>query len=66
MSANVGNIDRIARAVLGVILLILPFISGFGGLGTTISVIVGVVMLATSGMRFCPIYRLIGVNTCKL
>lgn len=66
MTANVGNIDRILRAVVGVILLLLPIMGSVTGGMAWLSGIVGVVMLATAGMRFCPAYRLLGVNTCKL
>lgn len=70
MSANVGSIDRAFRFVLGLVLLALPFISGItlfaSGPATIISVIVGLVMIATSAMRFCPLYRIFGIRTCKL
>jgi hypothetical protein len=58
------------RIILGIVLLLAPFVSGMGlfesGLATAISVIAGIVMLATSAMKFCPIYRLFGIRTCKL
>lgn len=66
MTANVGKIDRTFRLILGIILLVLPFISGMGTTATVISVIVGIVMVATSSMKFCPLYRILGVNTCSL
>lgn len=70
MTQNIGTIDRVLRFALGIILLAAPFVSGmalFGsGLATAISVIVGLVMLGTSAMKFCPLYTLLGVRTCKL
>lgn len=66
MQANVGNIDRIARAALGVILLIAAFTVGWGTTGTVIAAVVGLVLLGTSAMRFCPAYRLLGMNTCQV
>jgi len=70
MTKNVGTIDRFLRAVLGVILIALPFASGAAlfqsGIATSIAVIVGIVMLATSTMRFCPMYRIFGIRTCKI
>ena len=70
MTANVGTIDRIARAILGIVLLAAPFVSGLalfeGTTATIISVVVGLVMLATSTMKFCPLYRIFGFNTCSL
>jgi uncharacterized membrane protein HdeD (DUF308 family) len=70
MTANIGTIDRAFRIVLGLVLLAAPFVSGMAvftsTLVTTLSVIAGIVMLATSSMRFCPLYRIFGVRTCKL
>lgn len=70
MTKNIGNIDRVLRIVLGLILLAAPFVSGLAlfnsGIATVVAVIVGIVMLATSSMRFCPMYRLFGIQTCKL
>ncbi|MHA6324238.1 YgaP family membrane protein [Roseivivax sp. CAU 1753] len=64
MTINVGTVDRIARAILGVVLLYLAFAVFAGGLWTWLAAIVGVVMLATAAMRSCPIYSLLGKSTC--
>ena len=61
---NMGQTDRIVRAVLGVVLLILAFATLAGG-WAWIAGIVGVLMLATSAMGSCPPYSLLGINTCK-
>lgn len=68
MTSNVGNIDRIARFVLGLVLLALPFATNMvqSTPATVISVVVGLVMLVTSAMKFCPMYRIFGIQTCKL
>ena len=63
MSANVGKIDRMLRAIVGLVLLALALSGTFTG---TMFWVVGAVALATAGMKFCPAYRLLGVNTCKL
>ncbi|MGB0854188.1 MAG: YgaP family membrane protein [Pikeienuella sp.] len=69
MKPNLGTIDRIFRFALGIILLAAPFISGMGifasGTATAIAVIAGLIMVATSAMRFCPLYRIFGIRTCK-
>lgn len=70
MTSNVGTIDRVFRAVLGIVFIALPFVSGMAlfqsSIATGIAVIVGAVMLATSAMRFCPLYRIFGIRTCKV
>ena len=70
MTANLGTIDRAFRLVLGIILLVAPFASGMAlfasGSATVISVIVGIVLVATSAMKFCPLYRIFGIKTRKI
>lgn len=70
MTANVGSIDRVLRIVLGLVLIALPFVTNMAmfasGTATVIAVVVGVVLIATSAMRFCPLYRVFGIRTCKL
>lgn len=61
MKANVGNIDRVLRVILGIGLLSLIFLLEgeawwFG--------IIGVVPLLTGIMRFCPLYTVLGISTC--
>jgi len=69
MTANVGNLDRGVRFVLGIALILLPFFTSFALWETPLvkiaAVLVGAVLVVTAGMRFCPLYRLIGANTCR-
>ena len=70
MSANVGTIDRVLRALIGVVALALVFvgpIAATGGWGweRIALVAVGIIMLATSMIKFCPLYRIFGLRTCK-
>ena len=65
---NVGKIDRLARYVLGALLIVAPFLSDasfFQGPMIWVSVIIGLVLVATAGAKFCPIYRIFGLNPCK-
>ena len=70
MTTNVGKFDRIARLLLGLILLVAPFITSIPLFQSTamaaISAIVGLVLIGTSVVRFCPLYRIFGVRTCKV
>lgn len=60
MQANVGTIDRILRAVIGLALISLVFI----GPQTTWGWL-GLILVATAAFRFCPAYALFGVRTCE-
>ena len=68
MTANVGTIDRIARALLGAVLLYLAFASGLslfdGALFKYGAAIVGLVMIVVAATRVCPIYSIFGIKTC--
>lgn len=70
MPVNVGSADRIIRIVLGLILVLLPYVTDLALWSSPIASIglpiVGVVLVATALFRFCPLYRLIGVRTCKV
>ena len=58
---NVGNIDRALRGVLGLVLISLVFVGPHTPWGW-----LGVVPLATAALRFCPAYRLFGINTYSM
>jgi hypothetical protein len=58
---NEGIIDRVLRVGLGVALIALVFVGPQTPWGW-----LGLVPLVTGVVGFCPLYRLVGVNTCKL
>lgn len=60
MTKNVGAVDRIIRIILGLVLLSLLFIldGGIKFIG-----LIGIVLLLTAFIRFCPLYPLLGINT---
>ncbi len=55
---NVGKVDRIIRAVLGVALIIWAIAVSSWLLG-----VVGAIALVTSVMSFCPLYALLKIKT---
>ncbi|CAD5373390.1 conserved hypothetical protein [Rubrivivax sp. A210] len=61
MKSNVGGIDRILRIVAGLVLIALTLTGTIGVWGW-----IGVVPLLTGAVSFCPIYPLLGMNTCPL
>lgn len=58
MTANVGTIDKWLRIVVGVVLIALSIFGYIGWWGY-----IGIIPLATGLFNFCPVYRLIGMNT---
>ncbi|NML17641.1 YgaP family membrane protein [Azohydromonas caseinilytica] len=61
MTKNEGSLDRALRALAGVTLIGLAAIGTIGAWGW-----IGVVPLATAAIGWCPLYRLLGINTCGL
>lgn len=61
MKSNVGGIDRIARIVLGLVLIGLTVTGTIGVWGW-----LGVVPLATGAIGWCPPYAIFGFNTCSM
>ena len=63
MKANVGGIDRNLRIVAGAAILSLFFIlegnARFWGL-------IGLIPLLTGFVNFCPLYTVLGINTCPV
>jgi len=64
LAKNMGQTDRLVRAIIGVALLILAFTTLSGAL-TWVAGAIGVVLLATAALGSCPPYGLLGINTCK-
>ena len=61
MSNNVGTIDRGARVVVGIVLILFALMSSstYAWIGW-----IGVVPLVTGLMGWCPAYTLVGLSTC--
>lgn len=64
MTKNVGNIDKVVRAAIGVIALVAAFLIGITSVWGIVLAVVAVIALVTAAVGFCPLYRLFGMNTC--
>ena len=66
MTRNVGGIDRILRIIVG--LALIAFALGVIGKGSSYAWHgwIGVVPILTAVFGFCPIYPLLGMNTCPM
>ena len=61
MKSNVGGIDRVLRIVLGLVLIGLAATGTVGAWGW-----IGIVLLATAALGFCPLYTVLGFSTCPV
>ncbi|MGB0902241.1 YgaP family membrane protein [Halocynthiibacter sp.] len=67
MNANVGGSDRMFRLIAGFTLLLLTWFSGVPDsiLISALTTIAGLVFIVTGLVRFCPLYTLFGIRTCR-
>ena len=61
MKTNEGGLDRILRILAGLALIGLTLNGNIGVWGW-----VGVVPLATGALGWCPLYTLLGINSCPM
>jgi hypothetical protein len=61
MKLNVGGIDKVVRIAAGVALLSLVVLleGSIRWIG-----LIGIVPLVTALVGFCPLYSILGINTC--
>lgn len=60
MQKNVGGIDKIARILVGIALIVWAIAGG------PVWAWIGVLPLATGLLGWCPAYGLLGIRTCPL
>jgi hypothetical protein len=66
MKSNVGGIERPIRIVLGVVLLGIGAFAGLPVEATTVLLVVGTIALVTGAISYCPLWALLGFNTCPM
>lgn len=65
MTCNVGIIDKVIRVIAGLGLLLYGVVTA-PQTGSFAIAIVGLVLLITALISFCPLYAILGINTsCK-
>ncbi|MBS1552084.1 MAG: DUF2892 domain-containing protein [Bacteroidetes bacterium] len=64
MKKNMGNADRFIRIFVAVIFIILYLTNTVTGVLGTVFLAIAIIFLLTSFVSFCPLYTVIGVNTC--
>lgn len=64
MKKNMGNADRIIRLILASVFAVLYFTNTVTGTFGIILLVLAGVFVLTSLISFCPLYKLVGLNTC--
>jgi Protein of unknown function (DUF2892) len=61
MGKNVGSVDRTLRIVVGLVLISLVFVGPATPWGW-----IGLIPLATALLGWCPLYTVLGIQTCAV
>lgn len=64
MKQNVGALDRLIRLAAGGILILLYASNGVLGAWSVVWLIIALILIIAGILGFCPVYSLLGINTC--
>jgi len=64
MDTNEGIQDRLIRVTLGLFFILLAWSSASSSIWITLTIIVGLVMTVTGAVGFCPLYKVLKLNSC--
>lgn len=65
MEVNVGGSERTIRVVIGLVLIALGLFHVLTGAGAIVGYVIGAIALITGLVRFCPAWKLFGINTSR-
>ncbi|HRI26473.1 MAG TPA: DUF2892 domain-containing protein [Chitinophagales bacterium] len=64
MKKNMGNLDRILRIVVAIVIAVLYFTNTISGTLAAVLGLLAIVFVLTSTISFCPLYLPFGISTC--
>jgi hypothetical protein len=65
MTKNMGRLDRVLRLLLALVLGYLYYNGTIGGALGIVLVVASVIFFLTAIFGVCPLYKIIGVKTCR-
>ena len=65
MTKNMGNTDKLFRLGIAALIAVLYYMGVITGTIAIVLGIFGVIFALTSLISFCPLYSLVGINTCS-
>jgi len=65
MKNNMSSYDKLIRLGLSIVLIILYYKQVITGTFGIICLVVALLLTLTSLISFCPIYKILGISTCK-
>lgn len=65
MKKNMGSYDKLIRLAIAIVIIVLYYTGVLPETLGIIGLVVALILTLTSLVSFCPIYALLGMNTCK-
>lgn len=69
MKANVGSADRLIRVIVGAALIVLPYVTAMEIWANPMikygANAVGAILILTAVVRFCPLFKLLGISSAR-
>ena len=65
MKSNMGNVDKVIRIVMALVIIVLYFTKVITGTWAIVLLILAGIFIVTSLFSFCPVYFPFGINTGK-
>lgn len=65
MKKNMGALDKSLRVLVAVIIALLYYLNVITGTLAYVLMGIAIIFLITSFINFCPLYTVLGINTCK-
>ena len=66
MKKNIGSLDKGIRVVIALAIAALYLTNVLEGTLAYVLMVFAIIFLLTSFVSFCPIYALLGINTCNV
>jgi hypothetical protein len=66
MKKNMGSTDKVVRLSAAAVLAALYFTGTVTGTLGIVAIVAAAVFMLTSLVSFCPLYPILGINTCSV
>ena len=63
MKPNMASLDRLLRAIIAGALLVTAVVLGAGTVAGIVLLALAAIMIATAAVGFCPLYKLLHIDT---
>jgi len=65
MKTNMSTADKFIRVLIGIVIAILYYMEVISGTTAIVILGLGIILLITSLVSYCPLYAILGIKTCK-